>query len=385
MDFNLTEEQILIQATARDFAETEVRPEAVWRDRESAFPYQLLGKCGTLGFTGALIPPEYQGAGLDYLSYVLIIEELARVDPALAVTLSVHNSVACHPLVNWGTKEQKNRYLPGLATGKILGAFSLTEPQAGSDAANLKTKAVRQADRFILNGVKSWCTNGPAAGMIIVLAVTDPAAGSRGISAFLVEPAFPGFSIGSIEDKMGLRSSLTSEIILQDCEVPAGNLLGKEGDGLRIALSALSSSRISIGAQAVGLARGAFEEALAYSRTREAFGQKIFDFQSIQFSLADMATRLDAARLLVYAAACRQDSGHGKVDKLASMCKLFASEMANAVAGQAVQIHGAYGYSREYPVERFFRDARVTTIYEGSSEIQRLIIARELLRDSGGA
>jgi len=379
--FKLTEDQELIRSTIRDFAEHEVRPGAAARDRDSDFPADLLKQLGGMGFMGAVIPVEYGGADIDSIAYALVIEELARVDASLAVTVAVHNSVGAYPIVRWGTEEQKRRYLPPMAAGEALGAFALTEPQAGSDAANLKCRAVRDGDRYIVNGVKAWCTNGPVADTIVLMAVTDPGQGSKGISAFILEAGTPGFQAGTIEDKMGLRSSKTSELVLDNCAIPAANRLGNEGDGLKVALSVLCASRTGIGAQAVGIAQGAFEEALRYAKVREAFGQPLAGFQATQFKLADMATRIEAARLLVLYAASRKEDVDRRIFRYSSMCKLFASEMANEVVAQAVQIHGGYGFSREYPVERFYRDARVTTIYEGTSEIQRLVIARELLKE----
>ncbi|HOB53361.1 MAG TPA: acyl-CoA dehydrogenase family protein [Acidobacteriota bacterium] len=381
MRFELTEDQELIRSTIRDFAEHEVRPGAAARDRDSDFPADLLKQLGGMGFMGAVIPAEYDGADIDPIAYALVIEELARVDASLAVTVAVHNSVGAYPIVRWGTDEQKRRYLPPMAAGEALGAFALTEPQAGSDAANLKCRAVRDGDRYIVNGVKAWCTNGPVADTIVLMAVTDPGQGSKGISAFILEAGTPGFQAGTVEDKMGLRSSKTSELVLDNCAIPAANRLGNEGDGLKVALSVLCASRTGIGAQAVGIAQGAFEEALRYAKVREAFGQPLAGFQATQFKLADMATRIEAARLLVLYAASRKEDVDRRIFRYSSMCKLFASETANEIVAQAVQIHGGYGFSREYPVERFYRDARVTTIYEGTSEIQRLVIARELLKE----
>ena len=381
MRFEFTEEQELVRSTVRDFAEHEVRPGAAARDRDSDFPAELLQQLGGMGFMGAVIPAEYGGADIDPIAYALVIEELARVDASLAVTVAVHNSVGACPIVMWGTDAQKRRYLPPMAGGEALGAFALTEPQAGSDAANLKCRAVRDGDRYVVNGVKAWCTNGPVADTIILLAVTDPGRGSKGISAFILEAGTPGFQPGTVEDKMGLRSSKTSELVLDNCVIPAANRLGDEGDGLKVALSVLCASRTGIGAQAVGIAQGAFEEALRYAKVREAFGQPLAGFQATQFKLADMATRIEAARLLVLYAASRTEDVNRRIFRYSSMCKLFASEMANEVVAQAVQIHGGYGFSREYPVERFYRDARITTIYEGTSEIQRLVIARELLKE----
>jgi alkylation response protein AidB-like acyl-CoA dehydrogenase len=379
--FELTEEQELIRGTIRDFAEGEARPGAAARDRDGEFPAALVRQLGEMGFLGAVIPAEYGGADIDAVAYALVIEELARVDAALAVTTAVHNSVGAYPIVMWGTEAQKRKYLPPMARGETLGAFALTEPQAGSDAANLKCRAVRDGDRYVVNGVKAWCTNGPVAGTLVLMAVTDPALGSKGISAFILESGSAGFRPGTVEDKMGLRSSKTSELVLEDCVIPAESRLGAEGDGLKVALSVLCASRTGIGAQAVGIAQGAFEEALRYAKTREAFGGPLAELQAIQFMLADMATRIEAARLLVYYAASRTDDVSRRIYRYSSMCKLFASEMANEVVARAVQIHGGYGFSREYPVERFYRDARVTTIYEGTSEIQRLVIARELLKE----
>lgn len=381
MRFELTEDQELIRSTVRDFAEHEVRPGAAARDRDSDFPADLLKQLGGMGLMGAVIPTEYGGADIDPIAYALVIEELARIDASLAVTVAVHNSVGAYPIVRWGTEEQKRRYLPPMATGEALGAFALTEPQAGSDAANLKCRAVRDGDRYIVNGVKAWCTNGPVAHTIVLMAVTDPGQGSKGISAFILEAGTPGFQPGTVEDKMGLRSSKTSELVLDNCAIPAANRLGNEGDGLKVALSVLCASRTGIGAQAVGIAQGAFEEALRYAKVREAFGQPLAGFQATQFKLADMATRIEAARLLVLYAASRKEDVDRRIFRYSSMGKLFASETANEVVAQAVQIHGGYGFSREYPVERFYRDARVTTIYEGTSEIQRLVIARELLKE----
>lgn len=381
MDFQLSDDQQLIRETIREFTEAEVRPEAALRDRESQFPSELLAKLSEMGFMGCLVPEELDGSRIDSVAYSIVIEELARVDASLAVTVAVHNSVASYPILTWGTDEQKRKYLPEMASGRLLGAFALTEPQAGSDAANLKTRAVRDGDHYVLNGVKAWCTNGPVADVVVVMAVTDPEQGSRGITAFVVEKDFPGFNVGTIEDKMGLRSSKTSEVVLEDCRVPAANMLGPEGAGLKVALSVLGSSRVGIGAQAVGIAQGAFEEALKYARMREAFGHTIAEFQAIQFMLADMATRIEAARLLVYYASHIHDTNPAAVGTYSSMCKMFASEVANEVAGKAVQIHGGYGFSREYPVERYYRDARVTTIYEGTNEIQRIVIARNLLKE----
>ncbi len=379
MDLSLTEDQALIRNTLREFVSSEVLPSAGDLDRSSEFPSRALEGLAQLGMLGMAIPETYGGAGLDAVTSAVAVEELARGSASLAVTVSVSNSVCAAPILRYGTEEQRQRYLPRLARGEILGGFSLTEPDAGSDASALRARAVRAGDEYVLNGDKAWVTNVQVGGLFVVLAATDPGRGSRGLSAFLVEKDFPGFSFGKIEDKMGLRSSLTGGILLQDCRVPSSHLLGEEGEGFKIAMTTLDGARIGIGAQSVGIARGCLEESLAYARQRRAFGTSLGELQAIQFMLADMVTAIDAARLLVHRAAWLKDRGAGSFTAEASMAKLFATEMVNRVAYQAVQIHGAYGYSREYAVERYFRDARVTTIYEGTSEIQRLIIARRLL------
>jgi alkylation response protein AidB-like acyl-CoA dehydrogenase len=379
MDFSLTEEQVIIRDTLRQFVASEVLPGAGEMDRSGQFPSRALKGLSELGLLGMTIPEVHGGAGLDSLTAAIAIEELARGSASLAVTVSVSNSVCAGPIVRYGTEEQKNRYLSRLARGEILGGFSLTEADSGSDAAALRTRAVRKGDLYLLTGDKAWVTNVQMGSLFVVLAVTDPAKGSRGISAFLVERDFPGFTFGKVEDKMGLRSSLTGSLLLQDCRVPVSNLLGEEGQGFKIAMNTLDGARIGIGAQSVGIARACLEESIAYAGQRHAFGKPIGELQAIQFMLADMATAIEGARLLVHRAAWLRDRGDVPYTREASMAKLFASEMVNEVAYQAVQIHGAYGYSREYPVERYFRDARVTTIYEGTSEIQRLVIARKLL------
>ncbi len=379
MDFSLSEEQTLVQDTLRQFVSAEILPRAAEMDRDSQFPSAAIASLSEMGLLGMTIPEAYGGAGLDSLTTTVAIEELARGSASLAVTLSVTNSVCGGPLVRYGTEEQRRRYLPLLARGEILGGFSLTEPDSGSDASSLRARAVRDGDSYVLNGDKAWVTNVKVGRLFVILAVTEPSLGARGITAFLVESDLPGFSFGNVEDKMGLRSSLTGSILLQDCRVPAGNRLGEEGQGFKIAMTTLDGARIGIGAQAVGIARGCLEESVAYARQRQAFGKPIAELQAIQIMLADMATAIEGARLLVRRAACLRDRGNIPYTREASMGKLFASEMANRVAYQAVQIHGAYGYSREYAVERYSRDARVTTIYEGTSEIQRLVIARKLL------
>ena len=379
MDFSLTDDQRMIRENVRRFMDTEVRPNVRRYDREEKFPGAEIRRLGELGCCGMLIPEEWGGAGLDTISYVLMLEEVARVDASMAVALSVTNSVVAWPLWRHGSDAQRHKYLQRLARGEILGAFCLTEPQAGSDAAAIETRAVRSGKTYRLNGTKSWVTNGGESGVYLVFAKTDPAAGARGITAFLAEPAFSGFRVSRYEDKMGLRSSRSAEIVVSDCEVPEENRLGEEGQGLKIALEALDGGRVGIAAQAVGLAQGALEASAAYAKQRRAFGKTIGEFQAVQFMLADMETEIEAARLLVWQAAEMRDAGSARAGAFASRAKLFASEMANRVAYKAVQIHGSMGYSRESDVERMYRDARVLSIYEGTSEIQRLIIARDLL------
>src|SRR6201996_932755 len=382
MDFSLNDHQKLIRDTVRQFMENEVRPSVKQRDREGRFATAEIQKLAELGCCGMLMPEEWGGPGLDAVSYVLMIEEVARVDAAMATSLSVTNSAVQVPLLTFGTEAQKKKYLHRLAAGEILGSFCLTEPQAGSDAAGLQTRATRVAAgspdaSYVLNGTKTWVSNGSVADVFIVFAKTDPDAGGKGITAFLVEPGFKGFRVGRHEEKMGQHSSPSVEIVFNDCEVPAENRVGEEGQGLKIALSALDNGRIGIAAQAVGVAQGALEAAAAFAKQRRAFGKNIAEFQAIQWMLADMQTEIEAARGLVLHAAWLKDSG-GRMGSAASKAKLYATEMANRVAARAVQIHGSVGYSRETDVERIYRDARVMTIYEGTSEIQRIIIAREL-------
>jgi len=378
MDFSLSDQQKLIRDTVRQFMETEVRPLVKELEREEKFPLDLLQKLGEMGCCGMLTPEEWDGPGMDTVSYVLMLEEVSRVYTAMSTALGVTNSAVQAPLNQFGNDAQKQRYLKRLASGEILGSFCLTEAVAGSDAAGIQATATRGGETYRLNGAKTWVTNGAHAGIYIVFAKTDPTAGGKGITAFLVEPNFPGFKIGRHEDKMGQRSSPSVEILLNDCEVPAANRLGEEGQGLKIALSALDGGRISIAAQAVGLAQGALDESVKYAKQRRAFGKSISEFQAIQWMIADMQTEVQAARQLTYYAAWLKDSGK-PMGCAASKAKLYASEMANRVAYKAVQIHGSVGYSRETEVERMYRDARVITIYEGTSEVQRMIIARELL------
>jgi alkylation response protein AidB-like acyl-CoA dehydrogenase len=383
MDFSLSDHQLLIRDTVRQFMEAEVRPHVKEWERTDHFPLDAIQKLGALGCCGMLMPEEWGGAGLDTISYVLMLEEVARVHTAMSTALGVTNSAVQLPLLAYGTDLQKTRYLGDLASGKIIGSFCLTEPAAGSDAAGIQSIACRDGNHYRLSGTKTWVTNGSAAGVLIVFAKTDPSAGGKGISAFLLEPNMPGFKVGRHEDKMGQRSSPSVELIFNDCVVPVGNRLGEEGQGLRIALSALDGGRIGIAAQAVGLAQGALDESVKYARARKAFGQSIAEFQGVQWMLADMHTEIEAARSLLYQAAFLKDSGQ-KMGSSSSRAKLYASEMVNRVVYKAVQIYGSLGYSRESEVERMYRDARVISIYEGTSEIQRTIIARDLLRSTAG-
>ena len=379
MDFSFTDDQRLIRETVRQFMDAEVRPAMRARDREETFASAELRRLGELGCCGMLIPESWGGAGTDTISYVVMLEEVARVDAAMAVALSVTNSLAALPVLKYGTETQRQKYLSRLAHGEILGAFCLTEPQAGSDSAAITTSASRHGSSYRLNGTKSWVTNGGEAGVYLVFAKTDPSNRTRGATAFLVEPSFPGFRVARYEDKMGLRTSRSAEITFTDCEVPEGNRLGEEGQGLKIALESLDGGRVGIAAQAVGIAQGALEASVAYAKQRHAFGKTIGDFQAVQWMLADMQTEIEAARALVHNAAWMRDRGAQRVGPYSSRAKLYAGEMVNRVVYKAVQIHGSLGYSRESDVERMYRDARVITIYEGTSEIQRLIIARDLL------
>jgi alkylation response protein AidB-like acyl-CoA dehydrogenase len=396
MDFNPTSDQLLIRNTVRQFMEAEVRPVLREYERAEKFPAAELGRLGELGCCGMLIPEEWGGAETDTISYAMMLEEVARVDASIAVALSVTNSVVAVPLWKFGSKEQKEKYLSRLARGEILGSFCLTEPQAGSDAAGIQTCAVKQGDHYLLSGTKSWVTSGGYSGLYLVFAKTDPAAGARGISAFLVEPSFPGFRVSRYEDKMGLRLSRSAEIVFEQCRVPAVNRLGEEGQGMRVALESLDGGRVGIAAQSVGIAQGALELSVRFAKERRTFGRPIAEYQAIQWMLADMQTEIEAARALTYRAAFVRDRelrerAKGKASAessrhsgaLASRAKLYASEMANRVAYRAVQIHGSSGYSRESEVERFYRDARVLTIYEGTSEMQRTVIARDLLGSKG--
>ncbi|MCS7312648.1 MAG: acyl-CoA dehydrogenase family protein [Acidobacteria bacterium] len=382
MEFAYTEEYHLLRDTVRAFMESEVAPHVDRWDRAGYFPDEVFRRLGEMGLLGASVSEEYGGTPLDALGQAIAVEEMARISASVAITVGVHVGLVCPMIVRYGTPEARARYLPAMARGDWLGAFAQTEPNTGSDAAGIQTRAVRKGDRYVLNGIKVWVTNAEKARVLVVQAVTDPAAGKRGISSFVVETTWPGVTVGRNEAKLGLHSSVTNPVYLEDCEVPVENRLGAEGQGLRIALEHLSASRISVAAQAVGIAQGAYEQALRYTTQRKTFGAFLVEHQAIQFMLADMVTSIEAARLLTHRAAWFRDRGR-PFTAAASMAKLFASEMCQRVTYQALQIFGGYGYSREYPLERHFRDARVTTLYEGTSEIQRIIIARELLRAAG--
>jgi alkylation response protein AidB-like acyl-CoA dehydrogenase len=377
--FELTPEHELIRQTAREFAQKEIAPVAAHYDETGEFPYETIMKMGEMGFMGIEVPEEYGGAGLDTLSYVLALEEICKVDAAHGTIMSVNNSLFCHGLIRFGSEAQKQKYLRAVASGKAIGAYSLTEPMSGSDAGNMRSRAVRDGDGYILNGRKSWVTSGPVADYIVVFSMTDPEKKHRGITAFIVETDKPGFVRGKTEPKLGIRASATCEIVFEDYRVPLENRLGEEGEGFKIAMTVLDAGRIGIAAQALGIAEAAYEASLAYAREREAFGHKIGEFQGISFKLADMKTRIEASRLLIYHAAMAKERAKTSGERYtleASMAKLFASETAMFVTHAAVQIHGGIGYSKELPIERYFRDAKITEIYEGTSEIQRLVIAR---------
>ena len=379
MDFLLTEEQKLIQQTAREFARNEVAKDAAERDQTAQFPSHHVKKMAELGFMGMMIDPKYGGNGLDTVSYAIVIEELSRVDASVGVICSVSNSLVCFGIENFGKEETKQKYLVPLAKGEKLGAFCMSEPGSGSDAAGMKTTAVLKGDHYILNGTKNFITNGLNADFYVVIAHSDPSQRHKGISAFVVEKGFPGFQVGKKEKKLGIRSSDTASIMMEDCAVPRENLLGQEGDGFKVAMMTLDGGRIGIASQAVGIAQGALDAAINYAKERVQFGKPISAFQSIQHMLADMETRVSAARLLTYQAAWKKDQNQ-KYSHDSAKAKLFASETAVDVSSKAVQIFGGYGYLKDYPVERFMRDSKITEIYEGTSEIQRLVIARELLK-----
>jgi butyryl-CoA dehydrogenase len=379
MDFELTDDQELVRATVREFAATEVAPIAAEIDRDHRFPKELLPKLADSNLLGMPYPTELGGAGADYLSYVIAVEELARVCATTALIVSVHTSLATWPIFEFGTSAQKDRYLRDLVTGRRLAAFALTEPAAGTDIAALATTATLKGDEYVLNGSKVFITNGAYADVFIVMAKTDPTQGTRGISSFIVEKGAPGFSVGEGERKLGIHASSNPPLYFTDCLVPKDALLGGEGKGFKIAMQTLDGGRIGVGAQALGIAQGALDASIAYAKQRVQFGGPIANLQAIQWLIADMATEIEAARLLVYRAAFCKDSGR-PYSKEASMAKLFASETATRVAGKAIQIHGGYGYTESYPVERAYRDSKVTEIYEGTSEVQRMVIARSCLQ-----
>jgi butyryl-CoA dehydrogenase len=379
MDFDLDEQQQMIRDSAREFAEKEIKPQASQLDQEASFPAAVVRKLGELGFMGMMVPEELGGAGMDGISYVIAVEEISRCDASTGVTMSVNNSLVCQPILDFGTEEQKKRFLPGLAGGTKLGAFSLTEPEAGSDAGAVQTTALLDGDHYVINGTKVFVTNGGRADIVLLFASTDRSLQAKGISAFLVEKGTPGFKVGKKENKMGMRAADTSELIFEDCRVPKENLLAGEGKGFRIGLTALDGGRIGIAAQAVGIGQACLEEAVKYSKQRKQFGRPICEFQAIQWILANMATEIDAARYLTYRAAFIKDKGV-RFSKEAAEAKLFASEAAVRAAINAVQVHGGYGYMKEYDVERYFRDSKLTEIYEGTSEVQRLVIAASLLK-----
>jgi alkylation response protein AidB-like acyl-CoA dehydrogenase len=379
VNLELTEEQELLQRTVREFAEAEVKPLARELDETGRFPHETFKKAADLGLTGVALPESEGGAGFDHVAYSIVIEEISRCCASTGVILSVQNSLYCGSLHRFGTEEQRKRLLTPFGRGEKIGCYALTEPQAGSNAAAIETRAVRKGDVYLVNGTKAWITNGGVADAAIVYVKTDPEKAEKGISALVIERGAPGFKVGKEEKKLGIHATACVELSFADCEVPVANRLGAEGEGYKIALSMLDGGRVGIGAQALGIAQGAYEEALKYSKQRVAFGQPIAEFQAIRFMLADMAMEIDAARLLVRRAAWKQDTG-ARFSMEASMAKLFSSEMATRVTHKAIQIHGGYGYSREYPVERMYRDARVTEIYEGTSEIQRLVISSWALK-----
>ena len=380
MDFELSEEYQMIRRMVRDFAEKEIAPRAEEIDATDEFPRDLFDRMGELGILGLPFPEEDGGSGGDYMSLVIALEEIARVSGSMAITLDAHTSLCCEPIHLFGTKEQRQKYLVPLAQGKKVGAFGLTEPQAGSDAGSTRTRAVRDGDEWVINGQKIFITNGSIADVAVITAKTDPEKGTRGITSFIVERGTPGFQAGRDEKKMGLKGSVTSELFFEDCRIPAENLLGKENEGFRQFLVTLDAGRVAISAMAVGLAQGAYERSVAYAKERVQFGRPIADFQAIQWMLAEMATEIDAARLMVYRAAWLKEKGE-RFGLEASMAKLLATEMSERVCRKAVQIHGGYGYVREYAVERMYRDQRLCSIGEGTNEIQRLVIARHILRD----
>jgi alkylation response protein AidB-like acyl-CoA dehydrogenase len=380
MSIKLNDEQLMIQTMVREFSREVIAPSAIERDKKREFPFEILKQLGELGFMGMMVPPEYNGSGADTVSYVLALSEVAYSCASTAVAMSVHNSIVCESILRYGTEDQKERYLKPLASGEILGAFAMTEPHAGSDPVRQSTKAERDGDTYILNGTKRFITTGKNAGLVIVTTKTDVDKRHKGISAFLVRKDNPGMVASSLEDKMGLRASDTTDLIFEDCRVPVKDRLGEEGDGFKIAMTGLDGGRIGIAAQSIGVAQAALDATVRYSKEREQFGRLISKFQGLRWMVADMATEIEAARQLTLSAAAMKDRGENYTLQ-ASMAKLFASEMVNRVTAKAVQLHGGYGFIREYPVERFYRDARVFTIYEGTSEIQRVVISNHIFRD----
>jgi alkylation response protein AidB-like acyl-CoA dehydrogenase len=379
MNFEYTEEHLNVQQAARDFAQTELLPGVIERDNNQEFPYEQIKKLGELGFLGMMVDPKYGGSGMDTISYVLAMEELSKIDASASVVVSVNNSLVCWGLETYGTEEQKQKYLVPLASGKVHGAFLLSEPEAGSDATSQRTTAIDKGDHYLLNGTKNWITNGNTGTYYLVIAQTDVEKGHKGINAFIVEKSWAGVTVGKKEDKMGIRGSDTHSIMFQDVKIPKENRIGEDGFGFKFAMKVLAGGRIGIAAQALGIASGAFELALKYSKERKAFGKEIMHHQAIQFKLADMATQIEAARLLILKAAALKDA-HQDYALASSMAKVFASETAMWVTTEAVQVHGGYGYVKEYHVERLMRDAKITQIYEGTSEVNRIVISREILR-----
>jgi alkylation response protein AidB-like acyl-CoA dehydrogenase len=379
MEFEYTQEQVQLRKTVRDFAESEIAPHVLEWDEDQIFPLEAIKKAGQLGFLGAIFPEDLGGAGLGYIDYAIIIEELSRVDPSVGLIVAAHNSLCTNHIYLAGNDEQRRKYIPKLATGEWIGCWSLTEPEAGSDAGGTRTKAVKQGECWVLNGSKTFTTNAQYADVCVAMGMTDRAASHHGISAFILETGVPGFHVGKKENKLGMRASATGEVVFTDCRLPESQMLGKQGEGFVDSLRILDGGRISIAALSVGTAQGAYEAALKYSKQRKQFGRPISEFQAIQNKLADMATEIDAARLLTYRAGWMKDQNQ-RVTKESSMAKLFASEVAVRVANEAVQIHGGYGFIKDYPVEKFYRDVKLCTIGEGTSEIQRMVIARQLLK-----
>ncbi len=380
MDFNLTEEQIMIRDAARDFAQTELLPGVIERDEKQQFPAEQVKKMGELGFLGMMVDPKYGGSGLDAVSYVLAMEEISKIDASASVVMSVNNSLVCWGLETYGTEEQKQKYLIPLATGEIIGAFCLSEPEAGSDATSQRTTAIDKGDHYLVNGTKNWITNGGTASVYLVIAQTHVEKGHKGINALIIEKGTEGFAVGNKENKLGIRGSDTHSLMFTDVKVPKENRIGEDGFGFTFAMKTLAGGRIGIASQALGIASGAYELALQYSKERKTFGKEISQHQAIAFKLADMATQIEAARHLCIKAAWDKDQ-HKNYDLSGAMAKLYAAEMAMAVTVEAVQIHGGYGFVKEYHVERLMRDAKITQIYEGTSEIQKIVISRTILKD----